>query len=500
MQPDGSTSVQWLAAGLLSVGWAVAGGTVGCEPVTVPGAEPQVYGDNTGDPGDTGPADTGQEPDVVDEGAVSAVEAAVHAQIATVVEVTWTQDDDADASWIEYSFDGSDDLTTPPVARGAGQQREVLLGVPADTDVTFRVVSEIGGKPSTGLDHTITTGSLPWGLTEATVLEHQPTLASPDRWLLGSVDAGTTWYYGPFWLFILDREGRYVWYHQVDDNRAAMFTRVSRDGTHIVHDATTNYTFGDSYAAIYRLTLDLTTYDELVLDDFGFTYDELPDGSLLYDDNHNNSSEGWQLMHRAQDGTETVVWNCLDWLDVNPSSWDCFPNAINWVEHNNSALWSMFEIDTVVEIDLDSGEMLGQWGQLDGSWTFDPPDSSFDWQHYPTYGSADTLLVSAHLRVDRSEQRALEYRIDPDSQTLTEVWSYGEGVDRYATYSGEAHRLPNGNTLINYGTGGALREVTPDGQLAWEVEWDVDPVTHLTGHTMLIDDLYALNQGIAATE
>jgi hypothetical protein len=41
--------------------------------------------------------------------------------------------------------------------------------------------------------------------------------------------------------------------------------------------------------------------------------------------------------------------------------------------------------------------------------------------------------------------------------------------------------------LHNYGSSGHLREVTPDGEIAWEVEW---PGTRLLGRSVFIDDLY----------
>ena len=89
---------------------------------------------------------------------------------------------------------------------------------------------------------------------------------------------------------------------------------------------------------------------------------------------------------------------------------------------------------------------------------------------------------------------AREFTVDDETQTLTEIWSYGEDSPYYATYAGEATRVGE-NTLISYGTDGALVEVTPDGEVAWELRWMTGSHPHLLGHLTLIDDLYALNQG-----
>jgi hypothetical protein len=60
-----------------------------------------------------------------------------------------------------------------------------------------------------------------------------------------------------------------------------------------------------------------------------------------------------------------------------------------------------------------------------------------------------------------------------------------------------AIRLPNGNTLANYGTGGVIREITPSHRTVWLVKLDVpegdDAYNKMVGNIELIDDLYALN-------
>ena len=93
----------------------------------------------------------------------------------------------------------------------------------------------------------------------------------------------------------------------------------------------------------------------------------------------------------------------------------------------------------------------------------------------------------------------MEFEIDDDNQVLREIWRYGQGVDEYAREGGEATRVSNGNTLINYGTGGVLKEVTVDKEIAWQVVFDApfseSTNNKLLGHTVFLDDLYALNRG-----
>jgi hypothetical protein len=92
----------------------------------------------------------------------------------------------------------------------------------------------------------------------------------------------------------------------------------------------------------------------------------------------------------------------------------------------------------------------------------------------------------------------LEFTIDRQNQRLVEKWRYTEGTE-WPRSKGMAIRLPNGNTLGNYGTGGVIREVTPDKQTAFHVKFDFDggndAYNKMVGNNVLIDDLYALNGG-----
>ena len=92
----------------------------------------------------------------------------------------------------------------------------------------------------------------------------------------------------------------------------------------------------------------------------------------------------------------------------------------------------------------------------------------------------------------------VEFDIDRVNKRLVEKWSYTQGTE-WTWAKGMAIRLPNGNTLANYGTGGAIREITPDKQTAFHVKFDVptgdDYFNKMVGHNVLINDLYALNGG-----
>ncbi len=82
-----------------------------------------------------------------------------------------------------------------------------------------------------------------------------------------------------------------------------------------------------------------------------------------------------------------------------------------------------------------------------------------------------------------------EYALDRKDRVLREVWRFGDGDGIRATNAGEAHRLPGGNTLHNTGTTPRIREITPEGDVVWDLAFSG---TKLMGRMVLLPDLYAL--------
>jgi len=410
---------------------------------------------------------------------------AEHEAVSTILEVTWTQDADAEV-WLEATFDDAV-RGSPARAVSAGEASEVLLGLPPETDVSVALVDAAGERARCDAR----TGTLPAELPLPSLVEWDPTLASEEEFVLISVDTHENGYYysGPYYVLLLDRQARVVWYHEVSSSEATMFPHVSADGTHLLFDESTSYNYSGEIPQLRRLTLDHRLDETVDVEGFTYGYTELPDGKLLRDFRSGNT---YSLVEQSTDGEIREIWSCNDWMSAHREGGMCYTNAVIWNEQTESVLWSLPYHDTVVEIDRMSGTVKRVFGALGATHETVPEDAAFEFNHYPNFTPEGTLLLSTHAGPDGGEQRAREYEIDDEAGTLTQVWVYGEGIDEYAYYSGEAYRLGNGNTLINYGTGGAAREVTPAGVVAWDITWDE---WYLTGHSSLVSDLYALNEG-----
>ena len=461
-----------------------------CQPASIVGDDPPTtVPDDSGGPA-TSTDDTGSE---TGEAMIFDVLVEQSADVVTLLEVSWTLREAASATWVEYTF-GDTLLSTPPTAAAAGTSQAVLLGIPAETDVSIQVYAQVGGQVYT-LEAPVAerTGVLPSDLRVPDVNLWDPALAHPSRYLLVSVDVGRDWFGGPFYTLILDREGEVVWYNKTSGSRCTMFPRVSRDGTHLLYDATTLYVFSGSVEpTLYRTTLDKREQSAQVIHDWHYTYEELPDGDILVDTSDGGGYR-FYLDRISPDGSQERIWSCYPWMaDYAPDQyWACAVNSIIWNPARGTALWSMFETSTVVELDLETGALLHHWGQLDDSWTFSPQEATFDLQHYPNWTAEGTLMVSTHVVGQPYAQRAREFQLNEAEQRLEQLWSYGEDAEYYARYAGETTRLDNNNRLVNFGTDGVLQEVTFDGEIVWEVEWS----GRLIGHATLLDDLYALNAG-----
>ena len=61
-----------------------------------------------------------------------------------------------------------------------GEHRDVVLGVPGETDVTVRIVSSVGGALYASSDYVATTGAVPSGMPVAQIFANDAARRSPD--------------------------------------------------------------------------------------------------------------------------------------------------------------------------------------------------------------------------------------------------------------------------------------------------------------------------------
>jgi hypothetical protein len=408
---------------------------------------------------------------------VSDVTWQLHAEFGSLVEVAWSQSE-AGTAWVEFSVDDGEWRSSPPVEVAAGQGTALLLGVPYDWDVDFVVHVDTGSSTATSDTFTARTGAVPRGGGVPEVLS-----SDPDQW---SAEFQYVLYSNSSTLTaILDRQARVVWMYANTNAGGALMPRVSTAGTELLIDHNTYWWVWDGGAGseVIRMKIDGSQREDIPTPGLHHAFTDLADGTILY-----SATEGLteSLVQLDPDGTSHTLWQCASFTDEVGGSPYCGSNTIWYNAPTDTVFYSLYSHDTILEIDRQTGEALRRFGDAEGSWAFDPPESAFWWQHGVSILDSGNLITSSQAEEDSIECVVREYELDFGAETLREVWSFAGGPDVTSTAMGEAHRLADGTTLHNTGAGGRFIEVSPEGDVVWDLYW---PGIEL-GRTTPIADLY----------
>jgi hypothetical protein len=407
--------------------------------------------------------------------------------------VSWEHDNPANA-FVRYLVGEDPWQETPAQERDAGSQEQIVLGIPYESDFQFRVVATADGVEHLGDFVAGTTGVIPETMLAPELYLSDETAHDPaDRYLFGSLAAelGRWVPDGGFWSFIVDRRGRLVWARLTPHLHVTMYVRVSTSGRDfLVDDNTFWFNFEALESRVHRIKIDgsiVQTYDTPGLH---HPYTELPDGTIVW--GATQPPDGESIEELAPDGSRRTVWDSREFFDGYELAAEVErfqSNALFWDELSNSYFFSSYWNFYLVQIARENGATLQIFGgHLPSSWRVTPPDAAFYWQHGVTVTPDRTLLMSMHESDSSFEGVVREYHLDESLKTLQQVWTWGDGNGIEPIFAGEAHRLANGDTLINYGTTPVVREVSPEGLIVWEIRW---PEERFIGRTVFVEDLYA---------
>jgi len=418
---------------------------------------------------------------------------------------TWTQEISA-TGYVEYSFDDGVWLQSPERDLVVGEETQLLLGIPYEMDVSIRLVTRIEGVAQTSETIQATTAPLPMNMPVPEYVSGDASLWYPQgNYLWTSINASRGgWTGGYFWKVILDRQGRVVWALVTPDRHWTLWTEVSYDGDDLMWDESTVWVFGtNAESKVHRMKIDGTIVASYETPGLHHAWDELSDESIVWGA-YINANEEW-LNTLSPNGSRETVWKCSEFeIEMQGhTGHSCHSNSWWWHEPTDTHLVSFPSSagdvrDTVLHVDS-TGATLSTWGRL-SDWSFADIATTFDYQHGVTFTETGTLLVSTKLHDSNPFYQPFldtlavrEYALDYNTQTLIEVWSFGEDQQIAGDTAGEAHRLSNGNTLHNYGSGARTREITEDGQLVWDIKWpdgDSEGTGRLQGRSVFLEDLY----------
>jgi hypothetical protein len=295
---------------------------------------------------------------------------------------------------------------------------------------------------------------------------------------------------------IFDNNGSPLWYMRMPDERRDMkvqhngvMTMLARDGANHFNGYDTHYQLITNYWAVNGYTVD--EHELQVLAD-GTYYlvglrTETVDMSRYVTGGNSAAQVTEQVMQGFTPAGELIfqfrAWdhfNILDqqaFISLTSSSFD-FPhmNAID-ADTDGHLLLSSRSTSELTKIHKDTGDIIWRLGGAHNQFTFvNDPLNGPRQQHAFRMVTTNryTLFDNGNLH-SPSESRAVEYTLNTTNLTAAVAWQYPNPAtpSLYSFYMGNAQRLTNGNTLIDWAVGNLpkLTEVRPDGTKAFEMNW-----------------------------
>jgi len=314
---------------------------------------------------------------------------------------------------------------------------------------------------------------------------------------------------GGRWLTAFDPEGRLVWYYTIPERIRQAAANHPASGVVRLGNGNLLYQIRDF--GVEEVSPDGRSVRVVEMDGSQIHHDliQLEDGRVLFigveerviDDTANGGPPIWRVWGDTLDVLDLDTrewkqawstfdafdpfprvpdrWRHLDRVEMDmPSIWEwTHANAIYFGRRGNLLL-SFRHLDQVIS--LSPGFETVEWrlGGPDSSFTFPDPADQFYGQHTASELPNGNILLfdNGNFRPEGPYSRALELELDFGTMTARKVWEYRPQADVYAHRLSSATRLPNGNTLVNFGFRGdgpdqppVIVEARPDGTAAWEL-------------------------------
>ncbi|MEQ1568161.1 MAG: hypothetical protein ABMA64_21150 [Myxococcota bacterium] len=455
-------------------------------------------------------------------------------------EITFVEADIAGSGWLKYDAErtgdafvrfgtasGALDSTTPTVDAAAGSVE--LRGLVNGRKHYAELVFVDGGDEQVSEVVEFTVSPPP---------DDVPILTQ-NEW-----DAGGSCLDGGYVLFnyigatksgvvIVDRLGQYVWGMASESPAQVGRARPGRNGQDILWNVAHQEKTTD-IAAIIRQpflggeqTVTRTTWGH-------HDFVELPDGEMawsgydirtdqLFPNGVDTGCIAAEVLYRGPEGmteadTPTPIWNT--WDDYTPGiytftaesdtflkNYDCgdgtspyefqHANSLGYVESEGAYYQYWRWLDTLVKISA-AGELLTEWGGPTNELT--SADPSHEHAHFSDVWAGNILLYNNGHRIEQSGGGTVgssvrHYTFDDTSYALETEFDNAS----YDDVLGDVRRIPvDGceNLLVSYSKQGRIVELTPEGEIVWEIGAGIGQIT---GRVYFLPDLYDFS-GVAYPE
>jgi len=211
---------------------------------------------------------------------------------------------------------------------------------------------------------------------------------------------------------------------------------------------------------------------------------QIPMDSIIAGGNPEARVIGNHVQELDREGNVVFEWrswdhfNILDALGVKFS--DILIDYVHMnsiaVDYDGHIVISSRHLSEVTKINRQTGEIIWRLGGKNNQFEFVNDEDSISYQHdvRPVPGKENhyTIFDNGNLKATRYS-RAIEFMIDTTEMTATKVWEYRHSPDWYAYAMGNAQRLPNGNTVINWSgnPNPVFSEVSSDGEILYKLRF-----------------------------
>jgi hypothetical protein len=348
-----------------------------------------------------------------------------------------------------------------PVNLAEPSYRTLLLGMKQSQSYVFRVIATGPSGTCTSADQTVMTGALTGA---PTVTRTVMNAAMQDRGFIvtsrgiagGGMGGG-----GSTGAFIIDADGDVVWAAPGPSQTSR--ARMSYDGKDMYMMA---LNVGNTGGEMRKLSMDgMTTMNNisgLATGHHDFTV--LPDNGIAVIIWRNSCSA---IVERSATGTLTDVVANVN--TIYQTTADCHTNAINYYPSDQTYTLSDRNVNLFVKIRR-TGQLVWQFGGSNPRGQAFTGSMSWNVNHGHQALADGKFIFFNNGPMQNGMSAALEFTLNETAWTATKsTWEYrANGVN--STVLGDTQRLPNGNTLVTFSTGGQIHEVSPSGTLVQRLQ------------------------------
>ena len=217
------------------------------------------------------------------------------------------------------------------------------------------------------------------------------------------------------------------------------------------------------------------------------TYDSIYVDMSQIDPGGNTNALIIILIIQEFDSNKNLIFEWNAWEHMNIADYhnlNLTSNRIVWMHGNSihidldsNILVSNRRSSEVIKIDRNNGDVIWYFGGPNNEFSItNDPYNGFSRQHdVRRIENGNILLFDNGNDHDPPISRAVEYEIDESEKTANLVWDFSHPEGYVGLAMGSVQRLPNNNTLINWGRlldqGAVITEVDYDKNIVFEIQY-----------------------------